>query len=253
MKRAMGQSRTGGAASSEGVTLDRYTDVNAQVRHMPVGIAVVMEESLVPDFIAAVTNSNLRIQVLQCHWNHTRERMKPPITEEPSESSSDKTATAQANTFRGYNVALPTFRGGGRTGPAGRLRGDEGPGAVMQQMQQAMVSRMSPFGRGQVMNSGLGGGNLQTMMMQRMRGTMDGPGGGGMGKGAAMGMNMGRGLGNVFAGPNTEEDPEEMNLVEVAIYGLASLYERYPPKPPAPAEGETAATPGAAPAAAPAK
>ena len=28
-----------------------------------------------------------------------------------------------------------------------------------------------------------------------------------------------------------EEEEAEMNLVELAVYGIASLYERYPPKP----------------------
>src|SRR5438552_3091224 len=51
------------------------------------------------------------------------------------------------------------------------------------------------------------------------------------------------GLGGQITSQSVEED-EDPNLVELQIYGLVSLYERFPPRPPEPAaEGQPA--PGA--------
>ena len=37
------------------------------------------------------------------------------------------------------------------------------------------------------------------------------------------------------------EDTEDLNLVEVSVYGLASLYERYPPRKEKPADASATA------------
>ncbi len=48
------------------------------------------------------------------------------------------------------------------------------------------------------------------------------------------------GANNSAQGSGDDSDP---NLVELAVYGIAALYERYPPRPPATAEGTGGATP----------
>jgi hypothetical protein len=242
--------RSGGAApgasgsGSEGVVLDRYTDVNDQVRHMPIGMAVIMEESLIPDFIGAVNNSKLRIQVLQCHFDHTREHIRPNV-EEPEESG-DKAKPRQAALPSLYN--LPGLeglgrmaRGGGQAGMPGRRyaakRGGDDMDPAMAQAGMMALSRQSTLGRGQIANQGLKGiaKNFGPVMREGGPG-MGGPGMGGPPRGLFGGMP--GGFGGMFAPPGADEDEEETNLVEVAVYGLASLYERYPPAPPKPAEGE---------------
>jgi hypothetical protein len=57
---------------------------------------------------------------------------------------------------------------------------------------------------------------------------------------------MGRSL---SSGPGTvsdeDEEQEDLNLLEVAVYGLASLYERYPPAPKKPEQGTPEEKPAA--------
>ena len=43
-------------------------------------------------------------------------------------------------------------------------------------------------------------------------------------------------------------DEEDPNLVELAVYGIASLYERFPPKPPPGADAGSSGTPATPPA-----
>lgn len=47
---------------------------------------------------------------------------------------------------------------------------------------------------------------------------------------SGMGSNLIRGSGAGSVGSEDEEQ-EDLNLLEVAVYGLASIYERYPPAP----------------------
>jgi hypothetical protein len=79
-------------------------------------------------------------------------------------------------------------------------------------------------GRGNMgMNMGTG---MQDMMLQ-MRKRMAG----GMGMGMGMMNTPGLPSSSTPADASTDIEPEEeSNLVEVALYGIASLYERYPPK-----------------------
>jgi hypothetical protein len=62
---------------------------------------------------------------------------------------------------------------------------------------------------------------------------------------------MGSGTGGPGSAASDDSDP---NLVELAVYGIAALYERYPPRAPAKPEAGGSAAPGAsAPAAGSAK
>ena len=93
----------------------------------------------------------------------------------------------------------------------------------------------------------MGGGDMAMNAQAMMRGYM------GMGRGQMSGMGMGSFGGQPGSlGPTRtatlgdEEEEAEMNLVELAVYGIASLYERYPPKPeaaPTPAASQPAAAP----------
>jgi hypothetical protein len=67
-------------------------------------------------------------------------------------------------------------------------------------------------------------------------GRMAPPGGGGV-------MPPPGGFGSPVLNSADDTDP---NLVELAVYGIAALYERFPPKPPAEQAGAPGATPPAA-------
>jgi hypothetical protein len=205
------QGGAGGAVSKNGLVLNRYTDANSQVRHMPVAMVVIVDEDHIPEFLAAFANSRLRIETLQMHWNHIREKIKP----EPKESPG---ATNKPPPVAGNLPQMPNFRPG------------------------------SPGGGGKMMGMGaMGGGDMAMNAQAMMRGYM------GMGRGQMSGMGMGSFGGQPGSlGPTRtatlgdEEEEAEMNLVELAVYGIASLYERYPPKPeaaPTPAASQPAAAP----------
>jgi hypothetical protein len=155
------------AMTKNGLGILRYVDVTPQVRHMPVGMAVIMDEDQIPLFLAAFANSKLRMQTLQCHWRHTREKIQGPV----EEASDD-----------------PVLRKLAQQGKA-ELR--EGPTNIYGKG----LGRTAPRATG-----GKGG-----------QGRRPPPNTGAPSRPAA-----------------TQE--EEMSLVELAAYGVASLYERYPPR-----------------------
>jgi hypothetical protein len=68
-----GQDRAGGpiAAVSDG-NQRRYFDRNEQVRRMPVGIVVVVDQSYMQDVLLAFANSPLRFQITQVSWTRFR-------------------------------------------------------------------------------------------------------------------------------------------------------------------------------------
>jgi hypothetical protein len=91
-----------------------------------------------------------------------------------------------------------------------------------------MMQTMQQYQRG--MRPGMPGGSAGPMLGGGMSGFARKMGGVG-GPGAGMALQPRTGT-SYTSSPGTEEEEEaEMNLVEVAVYGLASLYEKYPPKP----------------------
>jgi hypothetical protein len=221
-----GRSRQGVASSTasdqskSGLNKNRYTDANAQVRHMPIAMAVLMDEDHIHDFLGALANSRLKIQTLQIHWNHSRDKIKPSGEEDPDTNTNKRSATA-AQPTRPTGVNQPPMPPSGM-GTLGR-RPDMG-------------------GMGREMGRGMGGGGRQGQM---------GKLGGGFGFGGGFGGPGGSGFGKQVtasraAVPGTSatsasEEDEPMTLVELSVYGLATLYERFPGKPEAPAEGAAAA------------
>ncbi len=84
----MGPGGPGGPGAAlltlNGLTLNRYIDANEQVRHMPVGMVVIADDEHLAELLSAYTNSRLRIQVTQCHWQVCRDKMAPQSEESPA-------------------------------------------------------------------------------------------------------------------------------------------------------------------------
>jgi hypothetical protein len=135
--------------------------VTPQCRHLPLGMVLILDQQYVPDVLAAIANSRLRIQVTQVQIQHVR-NIKPE--------------------------APPTTGNAGAGNPPGNNPPAGGSG---------------PVGMNQ------GGGNVATT------------------KGAA----------------KSEEDP---NLVELAIYGIAAIYERFDPNKVNASPGQGGPPPGRA-------
>ncbi len=234
---------TSGATTRYGFVIDRYTDTNEQVRHMPIGMSVVIEEDQIPDFLAAFANSRLRMQTLQVHWHHIRDKIQPQSKDEeekPEARPSENRVTAQS----GPSLTAPTtptpgatgalgglggLGGKGRRGGAGSMTAPQirgGPaGSALSAMRPAMG--LTSGGMGRKGGSALGGMSGMSGMGTSLMGSMRNMG------------QVGLTAQNLLTSSSEGEEAEEMNLVELSVYGLASLYERYPPKPGSPAAADS--------------
>jgi hypothetical protein len=198
----------------------RYASVSAPVRRMPVGLVLIIDQAHLQEVLAAFTPSNSRVHFhpMQVIWQHV------PGIQPPAQPFQDETT--------GAPFAGPPLPGGPplATG-SGRMR----PGTGDDDTRQP-----GPGGRG---SSG------RRMRMGKFDIESPGPGAfGGMGS---------RGIfppiGSPFAPggygaqitSQTVEEDEDPNLVELQIYGLVSLYERFPPRPEEPAATEGQPAPGA--------
>jgi hypothetical protein len=176
----------------------RYLQVTDQVRRMPVAIAVVIDQSYLQDMLLAYANSPLRFQITQVHWQRFRGAM-------------DGLGSGGSPFFGG-------FEGGGPgevhlAGPAsfGRGFGPGGPGPG---------GLFAPTGEG--------------------GGPSPGPGGRPAGPGGPFGLGgpsgpFGPGSGYP-GGPmsaTVSEGQLTSGLIELTVYGIVSLYEKYAPQAPA--------------------
>ncbi len=225
--------------------LHRYIDVTGQVRRLPVALVVIVDQAHIQDFLTAFANSRLRIQTTQVHWQRCYESMKPYGYEFGTEGG------VVGPGGMGPGGVGPGAMGPGGMGPGGmgRMGGMMGRGGDADAPGAPMMGRMPGGGMGP---AGMGGGmpavGERGGPMARMGGV-----GGMMPGGAYRGMNFGGMPGDTdysgmpgygmtgMSGYPQEGEIETFNLVELTVYGIASLYERYPPKPPEPekpAEGE---------------
>ncbi len=208
----------GGAGSADktknGLEKKRYLSVSKQVRRMPVALAIVMDQAHIQDFLTVAANSKLRIQTTQVYWQRFHDDIKPTFKDEdkpqegkPGEGSPGRTP--------------PSSAGRGGMGGKGAMMDRPGmgsPGANIAAMMGSMQRRMQ-------MNMGMRG-----MGMGKGMGMDMGPGGFPQGGMPRTGMTIPAGPAYSQAGPDTIEPEEESSLVHLAFYGIASLYERYPPK-----------------------
>jgi hypothetical protein len=205
-----GKMPTGGPGGDStpynGFPRNRYLQVTPQCRHLPLAMSLVVDQHYIPDVLAEVSNSRLRIQLTQVQIAHAR--IGPPGT--------------ATQTGPGKPPPVTGRPPGGRP-PGGRPRpGGPGPGPV------------PPVGGGPA-DGGMGGENTRPP-----GGIFPPPGGRTPPPGGV----------KSTGAPSGDSDP---NLVELGIYGIAALYERYdeskvaPVTPPAnpPATTPPAVTPPA--------
>jgi hypothetical protein len=163
-----------------GLDKARYLQVTAQCRHLPFGMLVIVDQAHVPDMMAALANSRLRIQVTQVEIVHAHGIV--PDVAAPVDSPE----------------LQPDLAGGPKQGVSDKVR--QGPTRA-------------------------GGGTEGRLDQPRARGTrMVAPRRPGF-----AGQIIGQQGSSVAASPTAEAapEPEDPNVVELAIYGIATLYERF--------------------------
>ncbi len=212
-----------------GIVRDRYLSVTEQVRHMPVAFSVICEQSHMQDVLTAVTNSRLRIQITQVQWRRA-EGIRL------NEGSGSSVAGGGGGTFP-PGAGAPKMGGGnfspGSAPPAGSSAGPKPPGFSGGSGPPSMTRPGGGnFSPGSTPPAGSGGGPKPPGFGGV--GGVGGPGGfGGLG-----------GFGQSSSASSDEDDP---NVIELAVYGIAALYERYPPRAPVKADGAAGAAPAGTP------
>jgi hypothetical protein len=146
----------------------RYLDVRDQVRWMPIGMVLVIDQSAMQDVLSAIANSKLRIQTTQVTWSHVGN-----VRSEKREASGGSPLATPSTGKKGAGEEVA----GGAKGPSAPGLPGTAPGIP------GAPPGLPNFG---------GSGMIDTRR---------------------------------FSG--NQEDP---NLIELSVYGIASLYERYPPK-----------------------
>lgn len=121
---SLGSGDGGGAASSKtpnGIEKKRYVEINDQVRRMPFGLVVIVDQAHIQDVLTAVTNSKMRIQITQVEWQHYRNKdIKPASASIPSPTPKKPKPATGASPLPGVTPAGgPAPSGGGtKSGPA---------------------------------------------------------------------------------------------------------------------------------------
>lgn len=193
----------------------RYLVANEQVRRMPVGIVLVVDQANIQDVLLAFANSPLRFQITQVDWVRFRGNLGGA-----GGGSSGSTGEMIVTSGPGDS----SIRGGGDD-DADRPRGSLGMGP--------------PRGMGVPPGGGYGGGSLGGPIRP-------GTSGGGTSTGGGLGTGGGSnvfgtplpygpgGMGGYFPGGSgglttVSESQLTSGLVELSIYGIVSLYEKYTP------------------------
>lgn len=180
----------------------RYLEVSGQVRRMPVGIVVVVDQSYMEDTLLAFANSPLRFQITQVAWTRFRGTLAGI-----GATSGGSSGPGAGIDFGGGTV---NFGGSGDPDDRGGGYGSYGP-------------RPGGPGAGGISKPGFGSGFGPS-----------GPSGptGPFGPGGPTGP-FGPGSPSNPTASTVSESQITSGLVELSIYGIVSLYEKYEaPKPP---------------------
>jgi hypothetical protein len=194
------------AAAAEVTTVnkiprDRYLHVTPQARHLPVVLRLVVDQAHIHDILASISNSRLRMQITQVSFHHvtgvTRASLDGPAP------AGNVPGGNRPGENRPGGIGRPPAAGGGPMGPGPKGPGPMGPGSMT-----PPPGMMMP----QMPGSSSYGGSGRTIF--------GGPRDGDTGSARPTGV----------AGTSTARTLDNARLVELSIYAIASLYDRYPPR-----------------------
>jgi hypothetical protein len=213
------------------------TEAEKPSRHLPLAIQLIVDQSHMHDMLLAMANSRLRIQITQVEFHRLRDGVKPQ-GEDDKAGGNNMLRTGPVFMPPGMGNVYPPGRGPG----AMRMPPGGSPPNMGNMPNPGNMMRMPPGMR----PPGMGGNNMPMMMM---------PGQPGKGPGASPRIVMPTGgmprppMGNV---PPTADsnDPkkapqsqDDENLVDITIYGIATLY-RHPDPPKTDEQAGQPAQPG---------
>jgi hypothetical protein len=229
--------------------------LNPPSRHLPMAIQFIVEQSHMHDVLLALANSRLRFQITQAEFRHVKDYTPQSDSEKKGEN---KELAGMGGTFMG--PAAPGMGGGVQNQMIAQMQKQRqmmmqqgggmmgGPGGMMQMQMQQRARQMQQMRGGMMGGGGAPPGSFGPMMMQS---PMAGAGGAGKGQPFAFGMRGGGpfpGAGGAIDPKQAAQNQQDDNLVELTVYGIATLY-RFPdqPKPTEQPNGQSA-TPASEPA-----
>jgi len=190
----------------------RYLYVTPQARHLPIALRVVVEQAHIHDMLTAVVNSKLKVQITQLQFKHAEGVQSLAMT--GGERDADGRPIPGTGMGPGSGPGMPPGSGGpGMRPPTGPGRPGEGF-----RPRPSLPGPMAP-GSGAVRPPGSGGPGRPG----------SGPGRPGVGSPGFPG-SPGPGYPGTTPEMGGSQD-SATSLVELTVYGVASLYERYPPRP----------------------
>src|SRR5207302_8156042 len=113
----------------------RYIQVTPQVRRMPVGIVLTMDQAYIEDLLSQFVNSRLRFQPTQVQWQQEMRTLKPYDSEKHGQGDAAGGAAARGGMRGGGDRPMggPMMMGGG----AGMMGAGSGPGMMISMQGQA--------------------------------------------------------------------------------------------------------------------
>lgn len=206
-------------------------------RHLPLAVRLVVEQSHMHELLLALVNSRLRIQITQVEYHHDKDYV-PQSDEEKDKDKKDGVGPMAGGRFMG---ALPGMTFGGSM--RGQRGGSLGLGMAPGGNRGAVPANPRRMGRSGMMGPrvGMGAMGMGGMSPSMMRSLMSAgrpslsqyPGG------RPKGMPQVPGYGDTGTS-QTAQDQHDDNLVDLTIYGIATLYRH----PDAPANAEQAGQAG---------
>ena len=198
-----GQAAAGDVTRINKIPRERYLHVKEQARHLPIAMRLIVDQAYIHDVLTAVVNSRLRIQITQVTMHQVG-----PITRSAPPTGAGKPSEAGQQYPPGMYQGMNRFpMGGGSSGARPRMQ--------------------MPGGMGMGPGPGPGRGNSDPRI------NPPGRSGSGVGKPTMPPTNpMGGTGGDEKSSEGSSQVQDTARLVELSIYGIATLYER-PPEPPA--------------------
>lgn len=194
------------------INRQRYMALTPQCKHLPIGLRMIIDQAYIHDILSTVSNSRLRIQITQATFQQARD-VQRVVAGAPGTPGSTAPGSGPPGSMPPGSVP-PGYTGSPSSRPPGSS-------PAYSSYPPGYPSPASETG-----SSGTMRGSMPAGMMLPGRTFMPG-----------MLSDSSRG------GPaeTVSQFVDNARLVELSIYGIASLYERYPPRP------TTETSPGAPP------
>jgi hypothetical protein len=101
--------------SQNGLERVRYVDVTDQVRRMPLGIALVTDQSYMNDILEALARTKLRLQITQVHWSRYHKELNYNSGGSPASPASGMVGSDGRPPFAGSGLGMGSDYGSAPT------------------------------------------------------------------------------------------------------------------------------------------